>query len=218
MYTKYTERKRIHVVDGNIKCLYMGYQSPCQSPYNYPTGTREGVVGHYIDRCITLDLLFSLSWSTAVLNDGISFASRNVGRKAVIFVNPQGYLRPNSLGWTFSLIQWRSRHLIPIVHLKKYGAKKRQKRTTCHALLLKSLKRSQKSLSAWYPKPCVIMLCVWSVLNQDVCTRVSDLHIQSMLSSSATRKNSCILVMVLSFPKKALLLHCVVQNLLVAVS
>ena len=48
-------------------------------------------------------------------------------------------------------------------------------------------------------------------------TRASNLHMHSMLSYSATRKNFCILVVDLSFLKKAPLLRYVVQNLLVAI-
>ena len=62
------------------------------------------------------------------------------------------------------------------------------------------------------------MVCqVYECLNQGVCTQASDLHMHIMLSYSATRKNLSILVVDLSFLKKAPLLRYVVQNLLVAV-
>ena len=43
----------------HVKCPCMGHGFLCQSPCVGPCCAWEGVVGHYIDRCIRLSMLFS---------------------------------------------------------------------------------------------------------------------------------------------------------------
>ena len=79
----------------------------------------------------------------------------------------------------------------------------------------KSLKRSQKSLSAWQPKLCDYVVCMECL--EPRCLYLSKRLTHSQYVQLQCYKSFCILVVVLSFLKKAFLLHCVVWNLLVAV-